>query len=296
MKSFIILNKNISIKKENKFIYFLVIIFSMNITPTKAQTQNIETVSQTIHSEGLGRDLKLDIYVPKNSRSSSKLKTIYMNDGQDGGQLELPKLLENYPHHDFILVAIHTNENRLSDYGTSYIPDYKNRGDKATLYMQFVKNELTPFIRKNYPSSNRPEDNYFCGFSLGGLSAIDIVWENPGIFSKAGVFSGSFWWRSKAYEEGYDDDLDRIMHTKIRNSAHRDGLSFWFECGTDDEKDDRNKNGIIDSIDDTLDLISELKKIGYQSKHIKYVEVKGGQHNFDTWKKVFPEFLDWALQ
>ena len=28
------------------------------------------------------------------------------------------------------------------------------------------------------------------GFSLGGLSAIDTAWSNPGIFSIVGVFSG----------------------------------------------------------------------------------------------------------
>jgi len=36
------------------------------------------------------------------------------------------------------------------------------------------------------------------------------------------------------------------------------GLKFFFECGTADETEDRNGNGIIDSIDDTKDLISAL--------------------------------------
>lgn len=80
------------------------------------------------------------------------------------------------------------------------------------------------------------------------------------------------------------------MHNKIRNSEHKNGLKFWFECGTNDEKADRNNNGIIDAIEDTLDLIKELKLKGYSENDIKYVEVEGGEHNFNTWKKYFRGF------
>ncbi len=41
------------------------------------------------------------------------------------------------------------------------------------------------------------------------------------------------------------------------------GMKFFFECGTLDEAGDRNNNGIIDSIDDTKDLISALVDKGY---------------------------------
>ena len=48
------------------------------------------------------------------------------------------------------------------------------------------------------------------------------------------------------------------MH-KIIRMANAPWLKFFFECGALDETKDRNNNGIIDSIDDTLDLIDELK-------------------------------------
>ena len=83
--------------------------------------------------------------------------------------------------------------------------------------------------------------------------------EQPFEFSKAGLFSGSFWWRDKSYKDGYDDAVNRIMHKIIRNGKYAPWLKFFFECGALDETKDRNNNGIIDSIDDTLDLIDELK-------------------------------------
>ena len=89
--------------------------------------------------------------------------------------------------------------------------------------------------------------------------------------------------------------MDRILHKKVKNSVFKPNLKFWFECGTEDETADRNNNGIIDAIDDTLDLIKELKHLGYSDEALKYVEIEGGRHNFETWRTVFPEFLEWAF-
>ena len=89
---------------------------------------------------------------------------------------------------------------------------------------------------------------------------MDIVWKHPAEFSKVGVFSGSLWWRSiDQIDEKYDDDKHRIMHQEIRNGQYAPWLKFFFQCGNMDEVKDRNNNGIIDSIDDTLDLIKELE-------------------------------------
>jgi S-formylglutathione hydrolase FrmB len=86
------------------------------------------------------------------------------------------------------------------------------------------------------------------------------------------------------------------MHNKIRNCNYKSGLKFWLECGTADETADRNNNGIIDSIEDTLDLIAELKTKGYTENDLKYVEIDGGEHNFHTWKNAFPDFLEWVFR
>jgi enterochelin esterase-like enzyme len=86
------------------------------------------------------------------------------------------------------------------------------------------------------------------------------------------------------------------MHSVIRGGRYKKGLRFWFQTGTLDEKADRNKNGVIDSIDDTLDLIVELAKKGYRPFHdIQYLEIEGGEHNLKTWKEAMPDFLKWAF-
>lgn len=254
-----------------------------------------------IHSEYLNRDVIYDVILPPNYVIQAPLSSLlFMNDGQDLSALNMEQVIQNlYQNSEiepFVLVAIHTNENRIREYGTSTMADYKNRGDLASNYNDFIIKEFLPYIRSKYGVSLDKEDNFFCGFSLGGLSAMDIVWNNPDIFSKAGVFSGSFWWRKKAYEKGYDDDKDRIMHNIVKSGKYHAGQKFWFECGTNDEKDDRNNNGIIDSIEDTLDLITELENHGYKKAvDIVYYEVKNGEHNQKTWSEAMPVFLKWLV-
>ena len=70
---------------------------------------------------------------------------------------------------------------------------------------------------------------------------------------------------------------------------------FWFQCGTLDEEEDRNNNGVIDSIDDTLDLISTLKGRGILEKNIRYLEIDQGRHEPGTWGEAMPDFLGWVF-
>ena len=153
--------------------------------------------------------------------------------------------------------------------------------------------ELLPFIHKSY-AVNSFKEKSFAGFSLGGLSALDIVWNHPKEFAKVGVFSGSLWWRSRGYKEGYNNATDRIMHKQIKKGVYHPRLKFFFECGAWDETTDRNNNGIIDSIDDTLDLIKELKQKGYPDANIEYLELQDGRHDVHTWGRAFPYFLQWG--
>ena len=63
-----------------------------------------------------------------------------------------------------------------------------------------------------------------------------------------------------------------------------------------DEVLDRNNNGIIDSIDDTHDIIRELVAKGYRrDEDIHYLEMPDGRHDVATWAKAMPVFLEWAF-
>jgi len=251
-----------------------------------------------INSDLLGRGVTITLLMPDNYERSEPLNLLLLNDGQEIDNLKLKESLESlyntYRLKPVLVVAIHAGEERLLEYGVAGKPDFKQRGAKAAAYTKFITAELLPAIKKE-TGINEFEVTAFAGFSLGGLSAMDIAWNNPQFFNKAGVFSGSFWWRSKELGKGYTES-DRIMHSVIRRTAGKPDVKFWLQTGTHDETADRNKNGIIDSIDDTIDLIKELENKGYnRPTDIQYLEMVGGSHNVATWAEAMPKFLVWAF-
>jgi enterochelin esterase-like enzyme len=252
----------------------------------------------TINSALLKREVICDVLMPEDVEASQPLNLLLLNDGQEIESLKikqtLQSLYDNNSISPLVIVAIYAGEERLQEYGVANRPDFKNRGAKADTYTQFITTELLPAINDLLPEQEF-KTTAFAGFSLGGLSALDIAWNNAQLFDKVGVFSGSLWWRSKEIGKGYTD-ADRIAHAMIRETDAKPELKFWLQTGTNDETDDRNRNGIIDSIDDTIDLIKELEAKGYnRPADITYVEVVGGSHDAPTWAKAMPKFLCWAF-
>jgi len=251
----------------------------------------------TLSSQYLERDVIADVYLPAPFEHAEQLSLLLINDGQDLVTMPfdemLDELITSQQVEPLCCIGIHCGPERKREYGTAYSADYGGRGDKAGLYTKFIFDELLPFVRKKYHVPSFKE-KCFAGFSLGALSALDIVWNHASEFTKVGVFSGSLWWRRKAYDEGYDDEMDRLMHLQVRNGVMYPWLKFFVECGALDETADRNKNGVIDSIDDALDLIVELKAKGYTDEHIHYLELPDGKHDVPTWAKALPEFLKWG--
>jgi enterochelin esterase-like enzyme len=253
-----------------------------------------------ITSEYLERQVSVDFFLPKNVTDPAAMSLLLINDGQNMEELGLETMLSRLYSEKAIspllCVAIHTNKDRRKEYGVSGQPDFLGRGNKAGLYTSFVMKELIPFIHTTY-AVNSFREKAFAGFSLGGLMAMDIVWNHPGVFSKAGIFSGSLWWRKVDQDEKeYDDDKHRIMHQQVRHGQYQPGLKFFFQCGTMDETKDRNNNGIIDSIEDTVDLVKELEAKGYdREKDIYYLEMPDGRHDIATWARAMPEFLKWGF-
>ncbi len=251
----------------------------------------------TLYSEYLERDVKFDAYIPQNISHPEQMSLLLINDGQDLPKMPFDSILNNLISKQeiepIVCIGIHCGTERKREYGVSYSADYKNFGNKTGLYNKFIFDELIPTIRKKYHAPSFKEKS-FAGFSLGGLSALDTVWNHAGEFQKVGVFSGSLWWRRKGYDDGYDDEKDRLMHLQVRYGTMYPWLKFFIQTGVLDETADRNNNGIIDSIDDALDLIVELKAKGYTDEHIHYLQMDDGKHDVPTWARAFPDFLKWG--
>ena len=96
--------------------------------------------------------------------------------------------------------------------------------------------------------------------------------------------TGKFFRILKEKQDRYEQDL---------NLSTIPSMEFQTILDSEERHHSVKFYGIIDAIDDTQDVIKALRNLGYEDETIKYVEVKGGEHNPATWGKVLPKFLKW---
>ena len=252
-------------------------------------------VEHSLSSQHLGRDVLVDVYRPVSLGPNLQLFVFF--DGQDVrtmevGRLQRQLLKEGLP--PIMVVGIHANERRMQEYGTISQADYAKRGKKASATADFVIQELLPYLTQEYQLQLKPEFSHIAGFSLSGLLAFDMAWHYPQHFGTAGIFSGSLWWRSAPFDEE-EPDANRIVHTQVTFAKKLPSVRYWFQAGTEDEASDRNGNGVIDAIDDTVQLVELLKERGQMEKDVHYLEVEGGRHEPGTWGRIIGDFLRWSV-
>lgn len=251
------------------------------------------------HSAHLGREVAVDVYLPPGYKQSPwrRYPLVLFNDGQDLPRMNFTYILDALYGQKkippMIVAGIYCGHDRHREYGTLRQADYKGRGDRAPQYRDFILQEMLPLLNRRFRSSQQAEETVFAGFSLGGLSAFDLAWAHPDVFGGAGVFSGALWWRWSPVHPMHPDS-DRIMHDVVLRTAQPpQHQRFWFQAGTQDELEDRNNNGVIDAIDDTLDLMKCLRERGLRDAQLRYLEIEGGRHEPQTWGEAMPDFLDW---
>jgi predicted alpha/beta superfamily hydrolase len=261
--------------------------------------KRVKQTDDTLYSKHLQRNVKLHILHTPPPSDRSLYNLLILNDEQDLDQLRVKDAMDSLYKSGTILplviIGVEAGD-RMQEYGVTDKPDYLGRGSRATFYDAFINNELYPYAKKE-SGVRKFQSVVIAGCSMGGLSAFDIAWNHPDKISKVGVFSGSFWWRDKASEDStYSDEKNRIMYSKLKASRKKPGLQYWFYAGAAEEKGDRDKDSIIDVIDDTKDIILLLQKKNVVAPEgIVYKESPAGIHDYSSWSVVFPDFLVWAF-
>ncbi|MEM7573397.1 MAG: alpha/beta hydrolase-fold protein [Bacteroidota bacterium] len=252
-----------------------------------------------LSSRELGRKVKVTIYRPP-ILPTQNCRLLLCLDGQDLPRMDMQGILRShyrkYPSRPVVVVGIHAAD-RIREYGTAGRPDYQGRGDQSTAHQQFIIQRLLPWLEGRYQLWPAAKYRATIGFSLGGLHAFDLVWHHSNRLGSVGVFSGALWWRSATFDED-QPDANRIVHDYVKAATKvTRNIRVWLMAGTEDEKEDRNNNGIIDAIDDTIGLQALLRAKGLKSDfRLSYHEEIDGRHEPATWGEVMPRFLDWWYQ
>ena|SRR6202035_1318319 len=166
-----------------------------NMQSANRELRTLETLS--FPSEILERSLFIDFYLPPEADTGEGLwDVLLINDGQDLQTMNfesiLSKLHRAHALRPLLCIGVHAGPMRKFEYGTALTEDYMGRGNLARRYMLFVTEELVPAMHLLFPGKLNTRWA-FAGFSLGGLSALDISWKHGRLFKMAAVFSGSLW-------------------------------------------------------------------------------------------------------
>ena len=252
----------------------------------------------TLSSTHLGRQVRIEVYRPA-VPPWRLLSLVVFNDGQDLPRMDfratLQRLYREKQLPPALIVGVYAND-RLAEYGVAGRQSDQGHGARAMDHERFLINELIPWLEARNNIYHGADRRAIAGFSLGGLSAFDTAWRHPRQFRTAGIFSGSLWYRSRPFDPKRPD-ANRIVHEYVRKARRPIPNRFWFMAGTQDEESDRNNNGVIDAIDDTLHLMALLQEKGLQpGTDMVYVEVEGGKHEPETWGRVIGDFLLWAVK
>lgn len=154
-----------------------------------------ETVK--IHSDILNEKRNILIYLPDNYTSSQmKYPVIYLLDGNyfflpTSGIVEFLSKINKAPK---MIVAAIVNTNRFRDFSPPKsnlaVPNSSDNG-RATRFLAFLKNELMPYMNKNYHTETY---NIFIGHSLGGLFVIHTLLNEPKLFDAYIAISPALFW------------------------------------------------------------------------------------------------------
>lgn len=150
------------------------------------------------------------VWTPANYTPSQQYAVLYMHDGQMlwdtafawnkqewGVDEALDSLIGNQIIRPTIVVGIDNTTNRIGEYCpedlTQLLPEaasiYKDIVPEGNAYLQFIVEELKPFIDSTYSTHTSREHTFVMGSSCGGLISSYAVCKYPNIFGGAACLS-----------------------------------------------------------------------------------------------------------
>lgn len=165
-------------------------------------------------------------------------------------------------------------------------------------YGEFIGNELVNITREMFPLSNKREDTFICGLSMGGFGSCRNGLKYSDVFSKVAVLSGALhfyeypreWVLTKGNTIGEvknfgnldetenSDRNPRYLIKQIENDPTKSFPSFYIACGLQDSLLQANRS-----------IAKELKDAG---ANVTYEDGEG-YHDWIFWSEYIKHVLKW---
>lgn len=166
---------------------------------------------------------------------------------------------------EIIIVGIYNSEKRGNEYNNTKL---------GQAYINFIIEELKPFIDVTYKTLPDRKNTTVCGSSSGGLISLIMAWENPDVFSKSACFSPAFKISS----------IDYVTPVKKYMGAKQDLKIFIYNGGI----------GLEEQLQPGIDeMILVLKEKGFvENQDLVFIKDSSAEHNESAWAKYIYKFLE----
>lgn len=257
-----------------------------------------EIITEKFKSDILNNERDIYILLPPGYHASeAKYPVLYMNDGQNifstvgnwhkkwNVDIVMQRLYEERAVPEMIIVGITHLCKREYEFTPTYDALVENGGGSQK-YLQFITDELKPFLEKKYRILGDRANTAIMGSSLGGILTLEAARTRFDAFSKFGALSSSFWW----------DFGIMLEYARNWNMAASKDVKLWIDMGL-------QEGGGSYLIDDTLKeiynpvnfcrvFVNILMKKGYSlNENLKYVEDPNGIHDEICWGRRFYDIM-----
>jgi predicted alpha/beta superfamily hydrolase len=251
--------------------------------PSTAQA-NVSLLAEKLVMPGLNRSRQIRIYVPPNYAGSDKrYPVLYMHDAQNlfdnatsyAGEWnvdETMNALSKAGKLDLIVVGIDNGESKRMTELNPW-PNVQFGAPEGKEYVEFIVNVVKPLIDKQYRSKPDRANTAIMGSSMGGLISHYAINQYPQVFSKAGIYSPSYWISTAA--------IDFISSMPAAKDARLYLATGEIEGGS--------------QVPDVQRAYAAILKASHPSANVSLKIVAGAEHNEKFWRGDFEQAVLWLF-
>ncbi|MEP7126115.1 MAG: alpha/beta hydrolase-fold protein, partial [Byssovorax sp.] len=239
-------------------------------------------VTKTLHSEILGEDRRVAVYLPAAfDPAGGPYPYLVVFDGQVYGAtsetvVPTPTILDN-------LIA----QGKVPPMLAVLVDSQATRERDLTMsapFGDFLARELVPWVRRAYRATEDPAQVTLVGSSFGGLCAAYCAFHHPEVFGNALSQSGSFWFSPGAQAEDSPYRVEPGAMIREIVASPRQPVRFWMEVGRFE-----GGGGVPGSsqVAQSRHLRDVLLAKGYD---VAYREFSGG-HDYACWRASLADGL-----
>lgn len=176
---------------------FCSLILVMTIFVTTSAQEGYTLKNDSLNSTILKQERKISIYLPEGyETANAKFPVIYVLDAIDRDQHTVPTarfLFLNGKMPKAIIVGV-INVDRNHDFLPDSSKNNAPTGGGADNFLKFFREELTPYIDKNYKTEKY---KVLIGHSYGGVFTMHALLNDPDLFDSYIAIDPSFWYKNQ---------------------------------------------------------------------------------------------------